>query len=80
MSQVRFFGLDNGDNGMASNASNGSSETETVAHNNNLQLSVRDKKLVDDLRGMEDSERIREVVEESIERYKKDKAVRAIGG
>ena len=59
MSQVRFFGLNDGDDGMASNANNGSSETETVARNNQVQLSEQDKKLVDDRRGMEGRERIR---------------------
>jgi len=32
MSQVRFFGLDDGHDGRASNANNGSSETETAHH------------------------------------------------
>ena len=33
---------------------NGSSETEIVAHNNQLRLSEWDKTLLDDRRGMED--------------------------
>ena len=45
MSQVRFFGLNDGDDGMAPNANNGSSETETVANNNQVQLSEQDKKI-----------------------------------
>ena len=38
------------------------------AHNNQLQLSERDKKIVDDLPRMEDGEKIREAAGESIER------------
>jgi len=37
---------------VASNANNGSSETDTVAHNNQNQFSERDKKCVNDRRGM----------------------------
>ena len=43
-------------------------------------LSQRDIKWVDDLHGMEDGERIQEVVKESMEREEKGKAMRLIGG
>ena len=40
--------------GVARMKVNGSSETEIVAHNNQLRLSEWDKTLLDDRRGMED--------------------------
>ena len=58
MSQVRLFDLNDRDDGMASNTNTSSWETE---HNNTLQFSERDTKLMDDQRGMEDKERIREI-------------------
>ena len=73
MSQARFFGLDGDDDRMASNANN------THNNNNQLQLSKRDKHLVDDLCGMEARERIREVVKEGSKRWEKKKAVQVIG-